>query len=198
LCILLLPMSTAIREAVVADARALAELNVACWKEAFRGLVADDYLDALSAEGRVEKVARRVEEAPGPAGVTNLVCEADGRVVGFVDFGPSRDDDAEPARVAEINGIYVHPGAWGKGFGRRLMQAALERITARGFCEVTLWTLRGNDAAIGFYRRMGFASDGAEQTAATAGGVELHEIRFRRCLRRPAGPAPLNDPESCA
>jgi ribosomal protein S18 acetylase RimI-like enzyme len=44
---------------------------------------------------------------------------------------------------------------------------------------ITLWVLKQNQAALAFYRRIGYESDGAEKTV-EIGGAKLLEIRLRR------------------
>lgn len=49
-------------------------------------------------------------------------------------------------------------GRWhGEGVAQALMEEAV------GDSNAYLWVLRGNDRAIGFYRKLGFELDGAEQ-----------------------------------
>jgi GNAT superfamily N-acetyltransferase len=87
--------------------------------------------------------------------------ESAGDAVGFVNFGPSRDEDAGPGQVGEVMALYVQPTAWGTGAGGRLLREALKRLRVPGYREATLWVLEGNHRAIDFYERFGFARDGA-------------------------------------
>jgi hypothetical protein len=84
-----------IRSARPGDARAIAEVHVASWRHAYRGLLPDDYLDRLSVEER-ERTRREHLEDPS-SGWGTLVVDDGGRVVGFSTYGPSRDQDATPA-----------------------------------------------------------------------------------------------------
>ena len=48
------PVAMRIREAEPKDARAIAEIHVRSWQAAYRGQLADDYLDELKVEDRLE------------------------------------------------------------------------------------------------------------------------------------------------
>jgi ribosomal protein S18 acetylase RimI-like enzyme len=66
-----------------------------------------------------------------------------------------------------VMAIYVHPGMWGRGFGKALLLAALARLRSGGSAEVVLWAIEENGHAIGFYERLGFKPDGS---------VRVHEM----------------------
>ncbi len=112
----------------------------------------------------------------GLAGVTPARAE----LAGFVTYGPSRDEDADPA-VGEVSTIYVLAEAWGRGLGRRLMAGAVQRLTGAGYAQATLWVLRTNARARRFYAAAGWSEDGAALEDASP-GFPLAEVRYRRRL----------------
>lgn len=172
-----------VRPIVVADVDAVARLHVTVWQAAYRGLLPDAFLDAISVERRVSMWRQIVERQASPA----LVAEHDGCVAGFVVGGRSRDDDAHPDVTAEIMAIYVAPDWWGAGVGARLMREALTVLCEQGFQEVTLWVLRDNARARRFYELAGFQTDGGEKMD-TASGVTFDEVRYRLSWRPAARP----------
>lgn len=62
-------------------------------------------------------------------------------------------------RDGEIYVIGVAPEASGQGLGRRLMQAGLARLAARGCTTATLYVEGDNVPALGLYRSLGFQDD---------------------------------------
>lgn len=174
----------AVRAARPADAAAIARVHVASWQAAYRGIVPDAYLDGLDVQDRTGMWSQRLADPAPP--MRTLVAEVGADIVGFVTYGPSRDDDAPP-ETAEIQAIYVDPGAWGAGVGLALMSAAVEALgPAESACSrITLWVLRDNTSARRFYETAGFAADGATTTV-TIGDVDLAEVRYARDL--PATP----------
>jgi GNAT superfamily N-acetyltransferase len=163
-----------VRPLVAIDVDAVAQLHVAVWQAAYRGLLPDAFLDAISVERRAAMWRQIVERQAAPA----LVAEQDGRIVGFVVGGPSRDDDAQPGVTAEILAIYVTPDRWGAGVGAQLLQEALTMLRDQSFQEVTLWVLRDNVRARRFYASAGFQADGGEKID-VMGGVTFDEVRYR-------------------
>jgi GNAT superfamily N-acetyltransferase len=146
-----LPPDVSIRQAVPADAEALAHLHLDVWDDAYTGLVPQGILD-----DRREKVAERVErwqgilEQPRPIWLAE---DGDG-LAGFASTGPARDNDME--ELLELYSLYVRASHWGTGLGYTLFEIAV------GDRAAYLWVLAGNDRAIRFYERQGFRLDGTE------------------------------------
>jgi len=146
-----------IRRARPADAPAIAEVHVRSWQGAYPGLIPQDYLDALRPEDRVGWWRDALATTPWPV---VLVAEEDGAVIGFASVSPTRDADDDSSTVGELQTIYLHPDAFGRGKGASLLHAALEVLRTAGFTEATLWALETNTRARRFYERHGFVNDG--------------------------------------
>ena len=158
------------------DAYVIAKLHVATWQAAYRGLLPDDYLDSLSINARVRSWTQRLR-----TGSRVLLAEREARLVGFVSYGSSRDEDAAE-EVGELYAIYVQPQAWGTGVGRALHDAAVGSLSAGGLEAATLWVLDSNERARGFYAGQGWRPDGRVKTDERPGAT-LTEVRYRRHLR---------------
>jgi GNAT superfamily N-acetyltransferase len=150
-----------IRAAKPDDARPVAEVHVASWRHAYRGLLPDDSLERLSVDDR-EAMWLRAFAGPDPMSGA-FVADVDGRIVGFASFGPSRDEDA-PDGTGEVPAIYVDPVVLGSGVGRELFEAATLALRDAGFARATLWVLEANALARRFYEKAGWAWDGAVST----------------------------------
>lgn len=170
----------AVRDARPADAPVLARILVESWRAAYRGLLPDAVLAGLSVTAAQDRWTIGLTDPP-PRTAT-LVVEDAGRVVGFCGVGPPLFDEPDPA-VGWLYTLYLQPDRWGRGLGRLLHDAAVERLEALGCTAATLWVLDGNERAIGFYRGAGWAADGAIRTDIGPGGVELRELRMRRRLK---------------
>ena len=168
-----------VRPAQPSDARAIAEVQIAAWRAAYAGLLPDRLLDHLSVESSEQRWRQRLEDGSSRV----LLYECTGRMAGFVDFGPSRDDDADPGRVGEIYALYLDPADWRKGYGSALLNQALQALRAQRFSDVTLWVLRNNQRGIKFYEAAGFRQDGTSKLERGAQGVTLREERYRLSIR---------------
>ena len=165
-----------IRRAGIPDARAIAEIVVAGWQAAYRGLMPRQFLDSLSVAGR-EAAWREMLARDCEGGIPAWLAIRHGRAVGFVSSGPPRDEDVSlPA--AEVYAIYVLPEAWRGGVGRALLETATGHWRARGTGTLVLWVLDDNDRARRFYEAMGWRPDGGRQLLEIA-GAKLHELRYR-------------------
>ncbi len=60
--------------------------------------------------------------------------------------------------------LYIDPKYAGQGFGKTLLSAALGKLTARGFKEISLWVFKANLGAIELYKKLGFQPTGRERT----------------------------------
>jgi GNAT superfamily N-acetyltransferase len=167
----------AVRAAVPGDARAIATVHVDSWRVAYRGLLPDDYLAGLTPEQRTGLWTGILAD---PASGHVVVLEVGAAVVGFAHAGPSGDDDALPG-TGELYTIYLHPDAWGRGFGRDLMEAVFGHLIDDGYQAVTLWMLSTNERARQFYLRQGW-SEGTEVRTQEFGGQEVTDHRFVRLL----------------
>jgi GNAT superfamily N-acetyltransferase len=166
-----------IRSARIEDAEALATVHVRSWQAAYAGLIPQRYLDSLRVDmRRLERWRRGLAATAWPSTGT-LVAESDGRVVAFAGISPSRDDDQDSATVGEVQAIYAVPEAWGRGIGRALMEASLERLACAGFSSATLWVLDTNTRARRFYEAGPWRPDGATKRD-DRGDFVLQEIRY--------------------
>lgn len=165
-----------VRRAVSSDARAIAKIHVSSWQVIYRGHIPDNVLDNLSIDER-EKLWNTLLEN----NVGIIVLEENDDLVGFVSFCPSRDDDADPVKSAEISAIYLNPRRWRNGFGKLLCNAAIDDLRKSGYTEVTLWVLDKNQQARQFYEKMGFINS-TEIKIDERDGYTLNEIRYRKII----------------
>ncbi len=98
-----------VRAASVDDAGAVAAVHVRSWQGAYRGLIPDAYLDALSVPRRREVWSRILAEAHLPR-TGAFVLQEGLDVIGFIHIAPTRDDDL-PALTGEVTALYVEPSA---------------------------------------------------------------------------------------
>ena len=166
-------MSFFLREAVPADAPALASVHTAIWRETYAGLMPPDFLhrmtDGAARERRTVRWAANVED---PAHLV-LVAEQAGKVVAFASAGPPND---HPGIEAELYTLYALKAAHGQGLGRALLREVMARLLARGQRSLALWVLADNPTR-GWYVRQG-GREAGEKVVALPDGGELHEVRL--------------------
>lgn len=149
------------------DWRQISRVYEESWKYAYRGMIPDDYLDSIP-EGRWVSLA-------GRPGFRHLVLLDEDHIVGTSTFCASRLE--ELAGWGEIVSIYLLPAYMGRGYGRALIEAAVQGLTAMGFQNIFLWVLEENVRARRFYEKMGFANSGAFLHD-NLGGKDIREVRY--------------------
>ncbi|NND44040.1 MAG: GNAT family N-acetyltransferase [Xanthomonadales bacterium] len=86
-----------------------------------------------------------------------LIAELDSEPIGFLElnirnFAEGSRQDAVPY----VEAWYVKPSSHGRGYGKRLMQAAEAWATSRGYSELASDTTPDNVQSIAIHRKLGF------------------------------------------
>jgi ribosomal protein S18 acetylase RimI-like enzyme len=138
-----------IRPARADEYEALGEIAVLAYGELETDL---SYLD------EVRDVARRAAAVPVLAAV-----ERDGTLLGSVAYvpGPGPYAETEAEDEAGFRMLSVAPWAQGRGVGRALVEAVLERARIEGRAGLSILTRPSMVAAHGLYESLGFARDRA-------------------------------------
>jgi diamine N-acetyltransferase len=106
-----------------------------------------------------------------------LLAEAEGRLVGFVQFGPLRISVPAPTtRDQELRRIYVHAGFQNRGIGRQLMEAALGHPRLKGAANVYLDVWEQNRGARRLYERYGFDVIGGHRLLTASGSAADQDL----------------------
>jgi GNAT superfamily N-acetyltransferase len=164
---------TEVRPAVPGDAYDVACVQVRSWQWAYRGLIAQTYLDSLEPEIWAGSYTF------GRVGIRLPFTQAavDGSTIcGLATTGLCRDEDL--TNFGELIAIYVDPAYVGTGVGRLLIAAARERLRAVS-TQAALWVLDGNVRARRFYERDGWSFDETRRTR-SYGNAPVQEVRYRR------------------
>ena len=166
----------AIRQAVPADAEALARIGAATFTETFGHLYPPADLAAFLAEHH--SPARAAADLAHPKKAA-WIAEVDGEVVGYAAVGPS---DLPHAGVGpgsgELKRLYVDASQQGLGTGRRLLETALAWLEAAGLGDIWLSVWSENHGAQRLYHRYGF--EYVDTYLFQVGSVHDKEFMFRR------------------
>jgi ribosomal protein S18 acetylase RimI-like enzyme len=128
-------------------------------------IVASAYLDYPEVATDAAYLAE-LRDVAGRAAVVPVLVAVDvptGTVLGTVTYvpGPGPLAESEGPDEAGIRMLAVAPEARGRGAGRRLVEACLERARRDGRRRVVLYTLPEMTAAHGLYRDLGFEREPA-------------------------------------
>jgi ribosomal protein S18 acetylase RimI-like enzyme len=167
-----------IRRAEVEDAAGIAQVNTLSWREAYAGLVSEEFL----ARWQVSPELWEQRLGGGGSRVSVFVATDERRIVGFTASGPTIDlGDLDPVAetVGRLYSLYVLAAYYDRGLGYRMHEAQLEALGQSGFTSARLWVLKGNKRAISFYVRQGWVDDRTVRQEDLDGEV-LTEHRYSR------------------
>ncbi|TWU12883.1 Acetyltransferase (GNAT) family protein [Symmachiella macrocystis] len=128
-----------IRPATTTDASAIAHVHIESWRTTYRGIIADEYLDAMAAETRVDSWLELLKHADQ---TTFVALDAHKNVVGFANAGPERMGRTD--FCGELYAIYLLPDARGRQTGRRLVAETVNWLRDRNLDSLIVWVLRDN------------------------------------------------------
>ena len=137
-----------IRETLPEDYDQKGYVHWKSWQETYTDLMPEQFLARQTLE-KCQDIARRWPQ-------NTLVAELDEKIVGYACY--ILDENG----AGEVMALYLLKAVQCIGLGRKLMDATLNQL--EGCSPITLWVLKGNDHAIGFYEHYGFRMNGTEKS----------------------------------
>jgi ribosomal protein S18 acetylase RimI-like enzyme len=140
-----------IRDAVKSDVAAIAHLHAESWRSAYRGILADDFLENHAHGDRLAVWQERFSaKAQKPMFV--IVANTGRQLAGFACVFPNED----AFFGSFVDNLHVAPQPTGQGIGRRLLSEVASRLMAGGSrVGLYLWVLERNYGARRFYEKAG-------------------------------------------
>ncbi len=134
-----------IRKANINDAKRIVYINITSWKETYKNIFPNEYLDGLDFND--EKIIKRCIENIDKY----IVCELDGSVIGFAKYGINKKgyDDS----YAEIYALYIDNAYKRKGVGTKIVNYVFD-VLKNKYKHVIISTLKENSAN-DFYKKIG-------------------------------------------
>ena len=166
-----------IRDVNFEDLRRVSEIVVESWKTAYRGIVADEYLESLTVDQNYQK--RLNDYTDGGF----VVAEINNEVVGFCRY---RFENACEDKFLDVDcelcALYVKPDYKGNGVGKKIINYVMNDFKEKGYKKMILWCFKDNYPARIFYEKMG-GIYGLEGTI-TRGGKDYKEVCYTYDLKK--------------
>lgn len=162
-----------IRLANQEDLPGMVKVRVDTWRSAYRGLVPDAYLDALSYERIVERWREWLFLNPPPKIAAFVAEEDQAGIVGIAICGP--EEGSDPIYAGQVFVLYVHPVYQRQGSGRRLMGACAAHLAKEGMGSLLVWVLRDNPYRA-FYENLGGSR--LREKKVRIGDLDLPEVAY--------------------
>lgn len=170
-------ITVSIRPAQTVDAIGLAHVHVETWRDAYVGMIPDDYLVGLDEMHAAVRWTRRLSHLEEPERLS--VAEVDSDIVGYCHGGPWRSQSLPVPvgdRSAEIYSLYVDPSFQGLGLGRALLGHVVSGMIDDGFDQLAIMTLAENRNGRRFYDALGGMVD--RTIPSVVGGTPVEQVAY--------------------
>ena len=163
------------------DASAIAQIQIAAWRQDYTDLLSTEVLLDLKPEQFTQSWQASLNK-PQDARMRVLVALERATVRGFALVHPSQDPDADAVSDSEIGEFVIDPLHRRAGHGSRLLQASIDTLLADKFSRALWWVTTSNDILRSFVTGTGWESDGAHRELQNESGVSLKQIRLHTSL----------------
>ncbi|MDO5726137.1 MAG: GNAT family N-acetyltransferase [Tissierellia bacterium] len=160
-----------IKRANKEDIKLMSQIHARSWKQAYKGLLPQSYLDQLKEDRWVEIMTKSFENKNFAAWIALFDGEAAACICAAKSMYRRYTNDWE------LISLYALDKFWGKGIGKKLLDTALEHGKTKGFKRAGLWVLDKNERAIKFYENYGMKKIN-DKIFSEIGGMKTTEIRF--------------------
>lgn len=137
------------------------------WKFAYKDIIPQEYLDSIPS-------GQWCGALDHPSRYTLIMLDGD-KIIGTSSYCESRPEKYKD--WGEIISIYFLPEYMGRGYGKDLLEQAVEELKAMGFKKIFLWVLEDNHRARHFYEKSGFKYSGKYMDH-VIGGKQLRELQY--------------------
>jgi len=139
-----------IRNVTEEDIPAVVDIKINGWKEAYRDIIDNDFLNGLDKKERIEKWKQNYNQG----GFIVAVIESE--IVGFCRYVYDNTFSPEMLDIdCELLAIYVKPELKNKGIGRQMFEYIVKEFKEKKKTKMILWCLKDNEASKEFYKKMG-------------------------------------------
>lgn len=143
-------MNYKIRKARFEDAKGISKVHIKSWKETYRGIVDDNYIQSLSLAEKIKNWGDRLKTMPKNKWMYVATDEKES-IVGFI-FGGLRREKI-PGYKGELYALYLLKKHQGKKIGSRLVKKLCIAMYKNGVKSMYVSVLRDNESKL-FYQKM--------------------------------------------
>jgi ribosomal protein S18 acetylase RimI-like enzyme len=128
----------------------IAEVSIKCWKQAYKNILDQDYLENISVETKIASRSNWFLK-PNTFSVATII---ENKIIGFCDFGESRHPELAKG---EIYTLYVLEEYQRHGIGTMLTNEAIRQLGIHRLKPVVVLSLEDNIKADIFYKKLEFS-----------------------------------------
>ncbi|GAA4025412.1 GNAT family N-acetyltransferase [Actimicrobium antarcticum] len=164
--------ATYLRVATPDDAEGIAMVRIDSWRQTYRDIIPDTYLDNMEVEESMN-LWHRVLSTPS-AKTSVFVAELDGEVVGFA--AGKMLDEPKFGLDAELAAIYLIPDLQRAGIGGRLVNMVARAQQEQGANGLITWVISRNKIARQFFEK--HQAELLVEQAFSWDGIDMLEVGY--------------------
>ena len=131
------------------NAEYYAKVNALAWKEAYEGIINDDFLKLINREEEIKKSIERLDYSDCDR---RFLFKVDNEYVGVLRVRNTKYD--KYSNCGELGALYLLDSVKGKGYGKILFKKAIKELKDMGYSNMILGCLQDNPSNV-FYKHMG-------------------------------------------
>jgi len=131
------------------DQRQMAHIKVDGWRDAYEGIIYQEYLDNLDYEQQTERYLASFDEYKD---LVLVVEKKDTKeILGYACFDLTKKDEYD----CELVSLYIKPKYKGMGLGTLLFNKTKEYLKEKEKKKMIVWCMKENEKALKFYDKLG-------------------------------------------
>lgn len=134
-------MQFSIRNANINDIDKIAEIHSSCWKNSYKDIIAQNYLDSMNIEKSVSRNLLNLKRMQDDEFFLVAVNQED-EVLGYCIGGNQRD--SEYSEKGEVAALYIDLDYQQQGIGTALLNKAFDKLREKALNSVLIWALMKN------------------------------------------------------
>lgn len=135
------------------------------WQSSHKGIVSDDFLHSFTPERQTVYFTEEMKDQNKSFHLAYL----DDIAIGMISLNISSQGEAE--EMGEVISIYLLPDYQRNGYGKQMMDFAVERLKRYQKKSIFLWVMNINQKARMFYEAYGFEYSGVEKILSEEKGI---------------------------
>jgi predicted acetyltransferase len=128
-----------------------ARVNSKAWKQSYKGIVEDDFLDLINRSEEIEKTTENLKNGLSD-GSRRFLLSVQNKYVGILRVRKTKYNNY--SNCGELGALYLLDEAKGKGYGKVLFYKAINELKNMGYRNMIIGCLIGNPSNE-FYKHMG-------------------------------------------
>ena len=142
-------MEIVIRKIEFDDIPSVVDIQMNGWKEAYRGIIDDNYLDSMNRNKKIEKMENNYQDG------FFIVAVLNDEIVGFCRYYDDNHFSPDYQVDCEIVALYIKPEYKYQGIGTKLFNYVVKCFKKMNKKKMIIWCLKDNYPSRKFYLKMG-------------------------------------------